>query len=335
METKKALSMVVAVLLAVGSILPAFAADPLTAAKRDLQKISPLRHRYLFSTLGGAAIGAGVGRLLGGGGDIAKGILVGGGGASTAWLYTHPHDQGPYRGVEYLASHTALGAGIGWTVCACGNGALAGTLVGFGASAIWQASQPSGHQTAQVSRQAEETRARLIQQLDQVMHTRDTAEGVIASMPDVSFDSNQSTLTTEARDRLAKFSGVLLAYPDLHLRIEGFTDNTGSPEYNSVLSHRRAETVRNFLITQGVRSERISAVGYGAEEPVASNDTPEGRERNRRVDLVLSGAAIGNERVPKALLATSGGATGTAAGTHGTQQPPPQTPGTVAAPPQH
>lgn len=126
---------------------PSFAAD---VTAKDLQGISPKRHRYIFSVLGGAAIGAAVGTLLGGGNDITKGLLVGGGGASTAYLHTHRNEGGGWRSWEMLAGHTALGSGIGWTICGCDDGLVAGTLIGFGGSALWQASQPNrGRSTAQ------------------------------------------------------------------------------------------------------------------------------------------------------------------------------------------
>lgn len=111
--------------------------------KEDLKGITPKRHRYWFSVVGGAAIGAGIGALLGGGNDITKGILVGGGGASTAFLHSHKTYGGSWRPFMMLGGHTALGSGIGWTICGCNDGLAAGTLIGFGSSAIWQASQPS------------------------------------------------------------------------------------------------------------------------------------------------------------------------------------------------
>jgi hypothetical protein len=129
----------------------AFAADNEVTA-RDLQGISPKRHRYLFSVVGGTAIGAAVGVLLGGGNDITKGMLVGGGAASTAYLHTHKTAAGAWRPWAMLASHTALGSGLGWTLCGCDDGLVAGTLIGGGASAIWQASQPSRRSTSAQSR---------------------------------------------------------------------------------------------------------------------------------------------------------------------------------------
>lgn len=129
----------------------ALAADKDITA-RDLQGISPKRHRYLFSVAGGTAIGAAVGVLLGGGNDITKGMLIGGGGASTAYLHANRNALGPWRPWAMLGGHTALGSGIGWTICGCDDGLVAGTLIGGGASAIWQASQPSRRNTTAQSR---------------------------------------------------------------------------------------------------------------------------------------------------------------------------------------
>jgi outer membrane protein OmpA-like peptidoglycan-associated protein len=284
--------------------------------------------------LGGAAIGAAAGELLGGGGDIGKGILVGSGGASAAWLYTHPHDKGAYRSVAYLASFAAIGTGVGWTICASGKCALAGGLIGGGVNAIWQASESRGPQrTAQATPHEELVRTHLIRQLNEVVQTRDTPAGVVASVPEVSFESNQATLTPAARERLARVAGVLSAYPGLQLHIEGFTDNTGNPEWNAELSNKRADAVRDFLVSQGVSAENVSAAGYGASRPIASNSTPEGRQRNRRVDLVLNGTAIGTEMASRGRTSESGGGTSGAATESGRGKQTSGTSGTVASPP--
>ncbi len=119
-----------------------FAADPQMSAK-DLKGISPKRHKYLFTTIGGAAVGAGVGILLGSGNDITKGILVGGGAASLVYLHTNRRDNiGGWRNWAYVGSGTAFGTGLGWTVCGCSTGAWSGLFIGGGASALWVASHP-------------------------------------------------------------------------------------------------------------------------------------------------------------------------------------------------
>ncbi|HKV79304.1 MAG TPA: OmpA family protein [Candidatus Sulfotelmatobacter sp.] len=144
-------------------------------------------------------------------------------------------------------------------------------------------------------RQKEEMRARLVAQLNQVLQTRDTARGLIVSMPDVLFDFNKYTLKPEAREKLAKISGIVLAYPDLKLDIEGHTDSIGSEEYNQKLSEERAGSVRGYLVSSGVKPDNISAVGLGKSNPVADNSTAAGRKLNRRVEMVVSGDVIGTQ----------------------------------------
>jgi outer membrane protein OmpA-like peptidoglycan-associated protein len=138
-------------------------------------------------------------------------------------------------------------------------------------------------------------RTRLLAQLNQVLQTRDTVRGLIVNMPDVLFDFDKYTLKPEARERLAKISGVVLAYPDLKLEVDGFTDSIGSDEYNQTLSKKRAESVRDYLVSSGVSMNNVSAAGMGKADPVADNSSPEGRRQNRRVELIVSGAVIGNQ----------------------------------------
>jgi len=144
-------------------------------------------------------------------------------------------------------------------------------------------------------RQKEEMRARLVAQLNQVLQTRDSARGLIISMPDVLFDFNKYTLKPEAREKLAKISGIVLAYPDLKLDVEGHTDSIGSDEYNQKLSEQRANTVRGYLVSQGLKPDNIASVGLGKANPVAENSTSHGRQLNRRVEMVVSGDVIGTQ----------------------------------------
>lgn len=158
-------------------------------------------------------------------------------------------------------------------------------------------------QVRQATDQTEQMRERLKQQLNDVLATRETARGLIVNMSDVLFDFNRYTLKPEAREKLAKVSGILLSYPNLKLQVEGYTDNIGSDDYNQKLSEERADAVRDYLATQGVAQPNISAAGYGKSDPVADNNTASGRAENRRVQLVVSGNAIGvQESAP-----TSGG----------------------------
>jgi outer membrane protein OmpA-like peptidoglycan-associated protein len=140
---------------------------------------------------------------------------------------------------------------------------------------------------------AKTLRDRLKDQLNMILATRDTARGLIVNMSDVLFDFNQATLKPGAREKLARVSGILLAYPTLHLSVEGHTDSIGSPEYNMKLSQRRADAVRDYLATNGINQANIQAVGMGEANPVASNSTATGRQQNRRVEMVVSGDIIG------------------------------------------
>lgn len=157
-----------------------------------------------------------------------------------------------------------------------------------------QAAAESDRLRQQAEKEKQEMRARLLQQLNSVLATRDTARGLIANMSDVLFKSGSYELMPGARERLAKVSGIVLAYQGLRLAVEGHTDSIGTDEYNRRLSEQRADAVRDYLIQQGIGSDAITASGFGKSEPVASNDTPEGRQQNRRVELVVSGNAIGN-----------------------------------------
>lgn len=156
-------------------------------------------------------------------------------------------------------------------------------------------------QTQEAIQQKEQMRARLLAQLNQVLQTRDTARGLIVSMPDVLFDFNKYTLKPEARERLAKISGIVLAYPDLKLDIEGHTDSIGSDDYNQTLSEKRAESVRGYLLSSGVVPDHVTATGLGKSNPVADNSTNEGRKLNRRVDMVVSGDVIGSSTQPPSI----------------------------------
>jgi outer membrane protein OmpA-like peptidoglycan-associated protein len=162
----------------------------------------------------------------------------------------------------------------------------------------------------QAEREKQDLRERLLQQLNSILATRDSARGLVANMSDVLFRSGSYELAPGARERLAKVSGIILAYPSLHVSVEGHTDSVGGDEYNQSLSELRAQAVRDYFVQQGIVSSAVEAHGYGKTAPIASNDTPEGRQQNRRVELVLSGDAIGNSfDAPSSAPATSATAT--------------------------
>jgi outer membrane protein OmpA-like peptidoglycan-associated protein len=151
-------------------------------------------------------------------------------------------------------------------------------------------------QAAQATKSADDSNAvreRLRNQLNSVLQTSESARGLIVNMSDVLFDSGKYTLKTDTKVSLAKVAGILQAYPGLKLQVEGYTDSIGGDEYNQKLSENRASTVRDFLVSQGVQMNNISAAGYGKNKPIADNGTPAGRAQNRRVQLVVSGDAIG------------------------------------------
>jgi outer membrane protein OmpA-like peptidoglycan-associated protein len=156
-----------------------------------------------------------------------------------------------------------------------------------------KAAEESDRLRQEAEKEKADLRAQLLQQLNQFLATRDSARGLIASMSDVLFKTGSYELLAGARERLAKVSGIVIAHPGLKLEVEGHTDSVGSDEYNQKLSENRAGAVRDYLVQQGIPADAIVSRGLGKTQPVATNDTAEGRQQNRRVELVLSGEAIG------------------------------------------
>ena len=145
---------------------------------------------------------------------------------------------------------------------------------------------------AQAERERAELREKLQQQLNLILETRESARGLIVNMSDVLFDTASANLKPGAREKLSRVAGVLLAYPGLNIEVEGHTDNVGSDEYNQSLSERRAESVRGYLVRQGIPRDTIDAMGFGEGNPVVANTTAAGRQQNRRVELVIQGEGI-------------------------------------------
>jgi len=158
-------------------------------------------------------------------------------------------------------------------------------------------------------RDREELRAKLLQQFNLILETRDTARGLVVNMSDVLFDSGQYTLRPLAREKLAKISGIVLAYPSLMLAVEGNTDSVGTEQFNQTLSENRANSVRTYLTKQGVPETSTTAAGFGKTRPIASNDTSDGRQQNRRVELIVSGEVIGTKIVSIVVLPVSASST--------------------------
>jgi outer membrane protein OmpA-like peptidoglycan-associated protein len=165
-----------------------------------------------------------------------------------------------------------------------------------------QADAAQARTDAQIAKQGQQQadsdkaamRARLSEQLNLILATRDSARGLIVSMSDVLFDSGKYSLKPGAREKLAKVAGILIAYPGLNIEVGGYTDNVGGDAMNQTLSENRAGAVRNYLVQQGVTTNSVSAKGFGNTLPVSSNDNAAGRQENRRVELVVSGDAIGS-----------------------------------------
>jgi outer membrane protein OmpA-like peptidoglycan-associated protein len=146
---------------------------------------------------------------------------------------------------------------------------------------------------ASAEQEAQTLRDRLRQQLNAILDTRDTARGLIVNLSDVLFDFDQASLKPGAKEKLAKVSGILLAYPTLHVNVEGHTDSVGTDDYNLKLSQRRADAVHDYLTSNGISPANVQSIGLGKADPVASNESATGRQQNRRVEMVMSGDVIG------------------------------------------
>lgn len=152
----------------------------------------------------------------------------------------------------------------------------------------------AAEEAGRVAASAAEKKARadLTARLNRALPTRQTERGIVAEIAGVQFAVGAATLNPAAREALARFSGIVGVYPAIRFKVEGHTDSTGSPETNRKLSYDRAITVRDYLIGQGVDAASISVEGLGPDQPVADNETREGRARNRRVEIILTGDLV-------------------------------------------
>jgi outer membrane protein OmpA-like peptidoglycan-associated protein len=132
----------------------------------------------------------------------------------------------------------------------------------------------------------------LLRRLNQALPTRETDRGLVSEIGGVQFATGTADLNSAARESLARLAGIVASYPDLKFKIEGHTDNVGTTDTNSVLSLQRAISVRDYLIGQRVAASNIDAEGLGSAHPVADNESPDGRARNRRVEIVISGGPL-------------------------------------------
>ena len=171
--------------------------------------------------------------------------------------------------------------------------AASGRVGSLAAQQSEQKAQEADRLRFEAEQAQQQLRQQLLQQFNLILETRDTARGLIVNMSDVLFDFNKYTLRPAAREKLAKISGIILSHPGLRLEVDGYTDSIGSENYNQKLSENRAGGVRDYLVGQGLASDNVTAKGFGKDDPVASNDTAAGRQKNRRVEMVVSGDIIG------------------------------------------
>lgn len=164
------------------------------------------------------------------------------------------------------------GAIIGNQSGESGAGAAIGAIVGAGVGAA-------------VGRRMDQQQQEL-QQIEGVEVERtDEDELNVVMKSDILFDVDSSALRPDSRTTLDDISAVFARYPEQTIRVEGHADSTGTDEYNQALSERRAGSVRDYIVERGVASERIEALGYGELRPRETNDTPDGRQLNRRVEI--------------------------------------------------
>jgi outer membrane protein OmpA-like peptidoglycan-associated protein len=149
-------------------------------------------------------------------------------------------------------------------------------------------------EAAHVAATSSEQQAAELQRQIEVLRAKVTDRGLVLTLVDVLFTSGRADLKTGASGNLNKLVAFLNKYPDRIVTIEGYTDSVGTDEYNQALSQRRADSVRSYLVGQGIGAERLTAVGKGESEPVAGNDSATGRQQNRRVAVII-------ENPPRAL----------------------------------
>jgi len=161
-----------------------------------------------------------------------------------------------------------------------------------------RAQAAEANQRAEKSAASEQAlRDRLLKQLNTVLQTTETPRGLVINLSDVLFDTGRYTLKSGTQVSLAKVSTILQLYPGLKVQVEGYTDSVGAPAFNQTLSENRADSVKNFLVQNGVSQDNVTAMGYGATDFVAVNTTSSGRAQNRRVEMIVSGEAIGVKTV--------------------------------------
>lgn len=141
---------------------------------------------------------------------------------------------------------------------------------------------------AQLAANASQQQASELQRQVEVLQAKPTDRGLVLTLGDTLFATGKSELKPGASENLDRLGNFLNEYPDRTASIEGFTDSTGSEDSNQLLSERRADSVKRYLVGRGVQSERLTTTGRGENAPVTDNGTPAGRQQNRRVEVLIS-----------------------------------------------
>jgi outer membrane protein OmpA-like peptidoglycan-associated protein len=186
------------------------------------------------------------------------------------------------------ANNTQKGAGIG-----AGAGALIGAIIGnnskIGTAGGALIGAAIGGGTGALIGNKMDKQSREIGQALPGADVERVGEGIHLTLKEdaVRFDTNKATLTSQAKVNLGKLLPVFNEYADTNIEIFGYTDNTGTAELNLALSQKRAESVKDYLISRGLVASRFKTTGLGIDGPIATNDTPEGRSQNRRVEFAI------------------------------------------------
>ncbi len=149
------------------------------------------------------------------------------------------------------------------------------------------AANQSKEEAERIRRERDEAKARLQSALGAIVETRTTARGIIVNLPDILFDVNRATIKPQTRETLSKICGIMQVAGAYKMSIEGHTDSTGSDAHNQSLSERRAKSVHDYLGTCGLQASTLSSKGLGETQPLDTNDTVKGRQKNRRVEIVI------------------------------------------------
>ncbi|HLF11190.1 MAG TPA: OmpA family protein [Gammaproteobacteria bacterium] len=195
---------------------------------------------------------------------------------------------------ETKSREAATAAATGAREAAAATAATTQAREAATATAAAASSQAASQAAAGVERERAAVAARddLRKRLNEALPTRDSSRGLVAEIGGVQFATGNAQASAAARESLAKFSGIVASYPGLRFNVEGHTDSVGSVAMNNELSLKRAMAVRDYLIEQGVPASSIDVAGLGLSTPIGDNGTTEGRARNRRVEIVVSGGPL-------------------------------------------